>query len=157
VNEEYLVVKWAHVMSSTVLFGTGIGSAFYMFFTNRSRDVRTIAAVARRVVIADWVFTTPTALLQPLTGFYLMHLAQLSASSPWLGWSIGLYVLALACWLPVVRLQILMSNMARDAARRDEDLPARFWRYHQIWTLLGFVAFAAFVAIFYLMTVKPSF
>jgi len=35
-------------------------------------------------------------------------------------------------------------------------LPARFWRYHLIWTLLGIPAFIAFVAIFYLMVVKPA-
>ncbi len=28
---EYLVVKWLHILSSTLLFGTGLGSAFYMF------------------------------------------------------------------------------------------------------------------------------
>ena len=70
---EYLVVKWLHVLSSTVLFGTGLGSAFYMFSTNRSADVRAIAIVARRVVVADWLFTTPTAIIQPLTGFWLLH------------------------------------------------------------------------------------
>ena len=55
----------------------GLGSAFYMFFTNRTADARVVAVVARRVVIADWVFTTPTAIIQPATGFYLAHLAGL--------------------------------------------------------------------------------
>lgn len=153
---DYLLAKWVHVMSSTVLFGTGIGSAFYMFFTNRSRDTRTIAAVSRRVVIADWVFTAPTAVLQPVSGLYLVHLAGMGLSSPWIAWSIALYVVAVACWLPVVWLQIRMSEMARTATERNEPLPLRFWRYHRLWTLLGTVAFVAFVAIFYLMVVKPA-
>ena len=29
---EYAIVKWLHVLSSTLLFGTGLGSAFYMLF-----------------------------------------------------------------------------------------------------------------------------
>lgn len=153
---EYLLVKWLHVMSATVLFGTGIGSAFYMFFSNRSRDTRTIAAISRRVVIADWVFTTPTAVLQPLTGFYLAALAGWSLQSPWLAWSTALYVFALACWLPVVWLQIRMSRMAGNAVQRGEALPALFWRYHGWWTLLGTLALVAFLAIFYLMVVKPA-
>jgi hypothetical protein len=104
---EYLVVKWLHVLSSTVLFGTGLGSAFYMFFTNRTGEVRAIAIVARRVVIADWLFTTPTAIVQPLTGFYLMHLAGMSWTTPWILWSLVLYVIAGACWVPVVWIQNL--------------------------------------------------
>ena len=112
---EYLIVKWLHVLSSTVLFGTGLGSAFYMFFTNRSTDVRAIAIVCRRVVWADWAFTTPTAILQPATGFYLVHLAHMPLESKWIGWSLGLYALAGACWLPVVWMQIRMAAMAERA------------------------------------------
>jgi uncharacterized membrane protein len=34
---EYAIVKWLHVLSSTVLFGTGLGSAFYMLVVSRTR------------------------------------------------------------------------------------------------------------------------
>ena len=153
---EYLVVKWLHVLSSTVLFGTGLGSAFYMFFTNRSGEVRAIAIVARRVVIADWLFTTPTALVQPLTGFYLMHLAGFAWTTPWILWSLVLYVIAGACWLPVVWIQIRMAELASRAAETGSELGDRFWRYHAVWTALGWPAFIAFIAIFFLMVVKPA-
>ena len=153
---EYLLVKWLHVLSSTVLFGTGLGSAFYMFFTNRSRNVHAIAAVSRRVVQADWLFTAPTAILQPLTGAWLVHLAGIPWASRWVLWSVLLYLLAGACWLPVVWLQIRMARMAESAAREGAALPPLFWRYHAIWTGLGLPAFLAFVAIFYLMVVKPA-
>ena len=153
---EYLIVKWLHVLSSTLLFGTGLGSAFYMFFTSRSGDVRAIAVVARRVVWADWLFTTPTAIIQPATGAYLMYLAGMPLSLAWITWSIVLFVIAGACWLPVVWLQIRMAAMAEGAVREGGALPALFWRYHRIWTALGVPAFIAFVAIFYLMVVKPA-
>jgi uncharacterized membrane protein len=153
---EYLVIKFVHVLSSTLLFGTGLGSAFYMFFTNRSADVRAIAVVTRRVVWADWLFTTPTAIIQPLTGWYLAHLAGMPLSSFWLAVSIALYVLAGACWLPVVWIQVKMAEMAERAARDGAPLPPLFWRYHRIWTALGWPAFLAFIAIFYLMVVKPA-
>ena len=153
---EYLIVKWLHVLSSTVLFGTGLGSAFYMFFTNRSGDTRAIAIVCRRVVWADWLFTTPTAILQPATGFYLMHLAGMPLSLGWIAGSIALFVLAGACWLPVVWMQIRMAEMAERAADERTALPPLFWRYHRIWTALGVPAFIAFIAIFYLMVVKPA-
>ena len=153
---EYLLVKWLHVLSSTVLFGTGLGSAFYMFFTNRSGNVQAIAAVSRRVVQADWLFTTPTAILQPLTGAWLVHLAGFPWTSRWVLWSLVLYVVAGACWVPVVWLQIRMARMAESAARERAALPPLFWRYHAVWTALGWPAFLAFVAIFYLMVVKPA-
>lgn len=153
---EYLVVKWLHVLSSTVLFGTGLGSAFYMFFTNRSGDVRAIAIVTRRVVVADWLFTTPTAIVQPVTGFWLLHLSGLPWTVGWVLWSLVLYVIAGACWLPVVWMQIRMADIAERAATAGEALPARFWRYHKAWTALGWPAFIAFVAIFFLMVVKPA-
>ena len=153
---EYLLVKWLHVLSSTVLFGTGLGSAFYMYFTNRTREVRAIAIVARRVVIADWLFTTPTAIVQPLTGFWLVHLAGMPWTTGWILWSLVLYVVAGACWLPVVWIQIRMAKMAERAVQTGEALPQRFWRYHAAWTALGWPAFIAFIAIFFLMVVKPS-
>jgi uncharacterized membrane protein len=152
---EYLLVKWLHVLSSTVLFGTGLGSAFYVFTTNRGGDVRAIASATRRVVWADWLFTAPTALVQPLTGAWLVHLAGLPWTSRWLLWSLLLYALAGACWLPVVWLQIRMAEMAQAAAQREAPLPPLYWRYSAIWTWLGWPAFLAFIAIFYLMVVKP--
>ena len=153
---DYPTLKWLHILSSTLLFGTGLGSAFYMFFTNLSGDVRAIAVVSRRVVWADWLFTTPTAIIQPATGFYLVHLAAMPLSTTWIAWSIALFVVAGACWLPVVWIQIRMAALAEAAAREGAALPPLFWRYHRIWTALGIPAFLAFIAIFYLMTVKPA-
>jgi uncharacterized membrane protein len=153
---DYVTVKFIHVLSSTLLFGTGLGSAFYMFFTNRSRDVRAIAVVSRRVVWADWLFTAPTAIIQPLSGLYLVHLAGLPLSLSWIAWSIGLFVLAGACWLPVVWIQMRMARLAEAASVGSQSLDPLFWRYHRIWTALGVPAFVAFIFIFYLMVAKPA-
>jgi uncharacterized membrane protein len=152
---EYLIVKWLHILSSTFLFGTGIGSAFYMLFTSLSRDVRAIAVVSRYVVLADWIFTSTTVVLQPLTGFYLVHLAGYPLGSAWIAWSIGLYLLAGACWLPVVWIQLRMRDMAQAAARDATPLPEQYWRYLRAWFLLGIPAFFALVVVFYLMVAKP--
>jgi len=152
---DYVVLKWLHIVSSTLLFGTGIGSAWYMLFANVSRDVRAIAVVAKYVVVADWLFTATTAILQPLTGFYMIHLAGYPLHSKWIMWSMILYVIAGACWLPVVWLQIRMRDLAAQAVRLDTPLPALYWRYFRIWVFLGLPAFAAFIVIFWLMVAKP--
>lgn len=151
----YLGVKWLHVLSSTVLFGTGLGSAYYMFFASRLRDPHVAAAVIRYVVIADWAFTTPAILVQPLTGLYLAHLAGFPLTSGWLGVSILLYFLAGAAWLPVVWMQIRMRELARVADRQGQPLPDAFWRMLRLWVALGCVAFGALVVVFYLMVAKP--
>ncbi|MET0982062.1 MAG: DUF2269 domain-containing protein [Telluria sp.] len=152
---DYVVVKWLHILSSTFLFGTGIGSAWYMLFVTMSRDVRAIAVVARNVVIADWVFTATTAVIQPLTGFYMIHLAGYPIHSKWIMWSIALYVLAGACWLPVVWIQMRLRDLSAEAARTNNELPPRYWRLFKTWVALGVPAFAAFVIIFWLMVAKP--
>lgn len=153
---EYLVVKWLHILSSTLLFGTGLGSAFYMFFTSLTRDARVIASVGRYVVIADYAFTLPTVIIQPVTGLYLIHLAGFSLSSTWIAVSIGLYFLAGAAWLPVVWMQIKMRDMAVAAAANDTELPERYWMFLRWWVALGIVAFVALIVVFYLMVAKPA-
>jgi uncharacterized membrane protein len=152
---EYVIVKWLHILSSTLLFGTGLGSAFYMFFTSLSGDPRTIAKVVRLVVIADWSFTTPTIILQPLTGFYLIHLAGFPLESRWIAGSIALYLLAGAAWLPVVWMQIKMRDMADVAVRSGDALPSKYFYFLRWWTALGVIAFVALVIVFYLMVAKP--
>jgi uncharacterized membrane protein len=152
---EYLVWKWLHVLSSTLLFGTGIGSAFYMLFTSLTRDARAVAVVVRHVVIADWVFTATTVIFQPLSGLWLMHLAGFPLTAAWIAWSFALYFLAGACWLPVVWIQYRMRDLAVAAAAANAPLPPRYWRYLRVWVALGIPAFLALVAVFYLMVAKP--
>jgi len=153
---EYLIVKWLHILSSTLLFGTGIGSAWYLLFAVVSKNVQAIAVVTRILVIADWLFTGVTMIAQPATGFYLIHLAGFPMQTPWLKWSIVLFVIALLCWLPVVWLQMRMRDIAAVAMQQAAPLPTQFWRYFRAWVALGIPAFFAFIAIFYLMVVKPA-
>jgi len=150
-----MIAKWLHVLTSTLLFGTGIGSAFYLLMTSITRDPRAVAIVARIVVIADWLFTATTVIAQPLTGYWLVKLAGFPWSASWLKWSIVLYVIAVACWLPVVWIQTKLRDLAQAAVRDGTSLPADYWRYFRMWVALGIPAFFAFVAIFYLMVANP--
>ena len=67
----YLLVKWVHILSSTVLFGTGAGIAFFFVRAQRTGDLKVIAAVAGDVVLADMLFTLAAVVLQPVTGIVL--------------------------------------------------------------------------------------
>jgi len=152
---EYLVVKWLHIVSSAVLFGMGLGSAFYAFVASRSGDPAAAAFVLRWVVVADWIFTTTAVIVQPVTGFYLVYLAGYAPTSRWIVWSTILYLVAGACWLPVVWIQMRMRDLAREAAASGTPLTERYFRYFRVWALLGIPAFAALVVVFYLMVAKP--
>ena len=151
----YLSLKWLHILSATILVGVGFGTAFYKWMIDRSGDVRVIAYTSRLVVLADWLFTTPAIILQPLTGLWMLHLAGYSLSSPWIAWTLLLYALAGVCWLPVVWLQYRMRALALAALATEQALPARYWRYTRTWFWLGIPAFAAMLAMYALMVFKP--
>ncbi|PZP84652.1 MAG: DUF2269 domain-containing protein [Azospirillum brasilense] len=152
---DYLLLKLIHILSATILFGTGIGSAFYLFMANRRKDIASIYFATQHVVIADWVFTTPSIIVQLITGVALAHQLGLPMTEGWVLWSLLLYFFAGACWLPVVWMQIRMRDMARQACEQHTPLPARYWRYDRWWIMLGSLAFPAVVVIIGLMVMKP--
>jgi len=151
-----LLLKTIHILSAVLLFGTGLGTAFHGMASNLSRDVRAIAVANRNVVIADWLFTTPTVLIQPASGLWLAHLQGWPLTTRWIVWSLVLYALAGVCWLPVVWLQMRMRRMAEQAVAEGTELPPLYHRCFRIWFALGWPAFAAMVAIVALMVLKPE-
>src|SRR5574340_1178526 len=123
----YLLIKWIHIISSVALVGVGFGSAFYLYFVNRTRNVAAIAEVSRLVVRADWWFTTPTVIIQPISGFAMISMARYPLTQGWLVATYILFILAGMWWLPVVWLQIEMAKMAKAAAGSGAPLPERYW------------------------------
>lgn len=153
----YLAMKTLHIVSSTILFGTGIGIAFFMWMVNRSGNREAMAVVTRHVVKADLYFTTPSVVIQPVSGLALMAMTghpMRFAPMNWLGLSLLLYCLAGACWLPVLWLQWRMCRLAA-LHPAVPTLPAVYWRYERAWTLLGIPAFCSLVIVFWLMASKP--
>src|SRR5688572_1006143 len=112
----YLTLKLVHILSATLLFGTGLGTAFFMWRAHVGGDPRVIASVARNVVLADWWFTTPAVILQPLTGLWMVHLVGWHWTQPWIVAALALYVVAGCAWIPVVWLQMRMQVLAQQAA-----------------------------------------
>ena len=151
----YAAIKFLHVVSSTLLFGTGLGTAFFMWMTHRRGNAVAIANAARITVLADWIFTMPAVIVQPLTGLWLMRASGFSLTTPWLLVSIGLYLLAGACWLPVVALQVRARNLSIEAVRTGTPLPASYQHAMRWWFALGWPAFGAVVVVFWLMVAKP--
>ena len=151
-----LLLKLAHIIGASVLLGTGAGIAFFMLLAHRTGDARTIAAVARMVVIADLVFTATAVVLQPITGLLLARNVGYALSEGWIVLSILLYLVTGAFWLPVVWIQARMRSLAAMAAGAGAPLPAAYHRLFRIWFWFGFPAFGAVLAIFWLMIARPE-
>ena len=152
---EYLVLKWVHIVSSTVLFGTGIGLAFFYFAAHQTRDLTEIKFATRMVVLGDLIFTTPAGFIQIITGTWLILHVGWTLDATWLLVSLLFFAFAGACWLPVVWIQFKMHRMANEASKLSQ-LPAVYWRYYRIWVLLGASAFPALLVVFWLMIAKPG-
>lgn len=153
----YDILRFLHVLGATVLLGTGAGIAFFMVISNRSRDARLIAHVAGIVVLADTVFTATAAVIQPITGYLLAREVGWPLLTGWVAWSLALYVIVGLFWLPVVWMQVRMRDLAIAARDGGTPLPARYHRLYRWWFAFGFPAFAAVLAIIWLMLTRPSF
>ena len=152
----YEIFLFLHVMGATVLLGTGAGIAFFMVVSHQSKDPTLIAHVASIVVLADTLFTATAAIIQPVTGLYLARLAGWPVKEGWVAVSLGLYVFVGAFWLPVVWMQVRMRNLAREARDRQQPLPTAYFQLYRFWFAFGFPAFAAVLAIVWLMLTKPE-
>lgn len=152
----YLWVKWIHILASTLLFGTGLGIAFFMWLAHLRGDARVIAATARSVVIADACFTAPAVVVQLATGVWLTRLLGLPLDIFWVKAALMLFFVIGACWLPVLWLQVRARNLAQRAVADGTPLPPAYHRAMRWWFWLGWPAFVSVIVIFWLMVMKPA-
>ena len=145
----YLWIKLVHILSASVLFGTGMGTAFFMFKAHLSKNDEAIAVTTRNVVMADWVFTTPAVVIQLVTGLWLTDKLNISFTSTWFIAVIGLYILVGICWIPVVWIQIRIRDLIAGGANRDD-----YRKLMRTWIALGVPAFASILILFFLMVAK---
>ena len=151
----YFVLKFLHIIGAAVLLGTGAGIAFFMLLAHRQGQPAVVAGVARIVVVADFLFTATAVVMQPITGVWLALHVGYPLTEGWIVLSIALYLLTGAFWLPVVWMQMRMRDLAVEAAARGTALPEEYRRLFRTWFACGFPAFAAVVAIFWLMIQRP--
>jgi uncharacterized membrane protein len=152
----FFILKFLHIVGASVLLGTGAGIAFFMLLAHLTGRAVIIAGVARIVVIADFVFTATAVIAQPVTGVLLAREVGYSLLDAWIFWSIVLYLITGAFWLPVVWMQMRLRDLALDAVRTNSELPRAYRKLFWWWFAFGFPAFGAVVTIFWLMIVRPQ-
>jgi uncharacterized membrane protein len=152
--EYYLILKFIHILAAVVVTGTGAGIAFFMFMANRSNNPQAIYITTKHVILGDWIFTTPAVITQTITGILLMNMQGYSFSAPWFYWVVGLFAFIGICWLPVLRIQYKLRELAKISVNSNQVTP-EFKSLMKTWTLLGIPAFTAIIGIFWLMVFKP--
>lgn len=154
--DPYLIVRTLHIISATILFGTGIGIAFFMLNSHFTDNLQQKFFAAKTTVRADYIFTAPAVILQPLTGFWLIHNGGYDPMDLWLKLTYAIYIVAGLCWLPVVWIQIQMKKMIAASLETETELPPRYTKLFRIWVTLGIPAFIGLVAVFFLMVMRPQ-
>ena len=152
----YLLIKTAHILSATILFGTDMGIAFFMFRSHFTDDLTEKYFAARTTVLAAWCFTLPAVIIQPVTGAWLVWHLGFGWMETWLAVTYALYALAGLCWLPVVGIQLRLKQMIMQARTTDTPLPDRYYRLFRWWFWLGWPAFGGLIVIFLMMVIKPA-
>lgn len=145
----YLWIKLLHIVSAAVLFGTGLGTAFFMLRTYLSENEEAIRVTTRNVVLADWIFTTPAVVIQFSTGLWLTYQLGIPFGSAWFVAVICLFAFVGACWIPVVWIQIRVRKMFAEGAERNT-----YTKLMRVWIGLGIPAFTSVLLLFFLMVSK---
>ena len=157
-SEGFSILKVAHILSAAVILGTGFGIAFFTWFGYRSAlrtgEIGVLRAILRLTVTADMFLTAPAVAFQAGSGIALMSMFGWPLVTPWSIAVWSLFLIAGACWLPVLKLQLMLRNEAECVAS-TAALPAHFHVLFKWWFALGIPAFSAVLAIYWLMVSKP--
>lgn len=146
----YQLLKMIHILSATIMIGTGLGSAFYLFMTYKRGSVQAIKEVVKLVVLADTNFTFPSVVIQIITGIGLAERMNLTYSK-WFWVVIGVSVLVFGTWLKAVFIQFRLRKIIEER----EELTPEYHRLMSHWLYLGVPSFLASIYIYYLMIYKP--
>jgi uncharacterized membrane protein len=155
-SEHYVLLKWLHVLGASVIFGTGLGTAFHFWITQRREGMAAVAAAARSTVLADYLFTLPAVVAQPITGLALARVAGYPLDAFWIVAGFALYLVAGACWVPVVLIQRRLHILAAQSVANGAAPGPEFARLVRWWTWLGWPAFIAMAGAFWFMIAKPA-
>lgn len=151
----FFIIIFIHIMSSTILFASGIITAIIMLEAFIRKHPQDMALSSQRVVKADWLMTLPCAIIQAVTGIILLHILHISISTLWVVWTIILYSISIILWIVVVQIQLHIAELATKSWEQQKPFPQTGWFYFKWWVALGWPTFFCFLIIFWLMVTHP--
>ena len=146
----YQIVKMIHILSATIMIGTGLGSAFYLFITYKTTNTATVRDVLKNVIFADIIFTTPSVITQLITGLILTEQLNLY-DTQWFYLVIIISFFVLILWLGAVVIQYKLERIIKNSA----NFTLQFNKLMMIWVILGVPSFLLAIYLYYLMIFKP--
>jgi len=146
----YFLLKLIHILSATIMIGTGFGSAFYLYFTYKKTQASTVKDVLRFVILADKIFTLPSVFIQLATGWMLANLMSM-LFTVWFWVVLSVSAAVLGCWIKAAFIQISLHEIISE----ENSIGPKFHKLMNQWFYLGIVSFLGAIYLYYLMVYKP--
>jgi uncharacterized membrane protein len=155
-----LALKFLHMVTMAVMFGTWLGIALFMLFAHRMGHASVVALISAFVVRAQtWVMAV-VVILQPLIGVPLSLAIGSSMSAYWLEVSVAIYAAVVLVWmgglLVEMRIRRLSVRLSKDPAATKTPLPPSYRRLFWVWSVLTVVGLGGMIAIMALMVWQPE-
>ena len=148
--DSYPFLKLIHILSATLMIGTGLGSAFYLFFTYKKLHFESLQNVLKLVIKADLIFTTPSVIIQVVTGIMLSNMLRLTYTN-WFWVALSASLLMIVLWVRAAFVQVTLKKLLE----KEKTISKRFHRGMKIWFYLGVPSFFLALYLYYLMVYKP--
>lgn len=149
-------IKFAHLLAAAVSLGTWSCVAMFMLLAHRSGNTAVVALISRFVVTAELVLVAPALVLQPLSGFPLAVAIGLSPFGEfWIDVSLVLFAGIVVCWLAVLRIEMRIRGLTREATLNSQPLSAGYRRLFRLWCVLAVPLLLGLAAVYALMVWQP--
>lgn len=145
----YQLLKLIHILSATLMIGTGLGSAFYLYLTYKKAQLSTVRDVLNLVIFADLIFTTPSVFIQIITGVMLSNVIGLTFTN-WFWVVISVSFIVFVLWVRAAFIQVKLKKLIAN----ETEIPEKFHQLMKVWFYLGIPSFLGSIFIYYLMVYK---
>jgi uncharacterized membrane protein len=149
-------IKFVHMLSVAVMFGTWLGIAAFMVLAHHSHNTSVVALTSQFVVRIELVVMIAAVVLQPASGVPLAYVIGLDPLGEfWLVASIAGYGFVVLCWLAAVVIEFRVRRVTREAALSNVPLPAAYKTLFRVWAMLAVPILSGMVGLFALMIWQP--
>jgi uncharacterized membrane protein len=151
-----LPLKFVHMLSMAVMFGTWLGIAMFMLSAHRYGKAPVMALISVIVVRAELWVMLPAVALQPLVGFPLAFAVRSSATEYWLEVSVAIYAVVALLWLINLLIEMRIRGQSRKAALAAAPMPSSYRPLFWLWSLFTLAGLAGMIAIMAFMIWQPQ-
>jgi uncharacterized membrane protein len=148
-------IKFVHMLSVAVMFGTWICIALFMLLAYRSNNTSVAAVTALFAVRAELMLMVPAVALQPLAGLPLGLAIGAQLDEYWIELSVAVYAAVVAVWLANLVIEMRIRKVTQAAALDGEPLPNSYRRMFRLWSVLSIAGLGGMTAIMALMIWQP--